>query len=288
MPTWGLVGEQKQHDMSNTLAHYTSLDAMLNIIRGDGLHFRATHFTKLNDSLEFKWPYEALKEKVKKLEGMTDEEVSLCYEKFPYVISLSDEKDDHLLWHLYGKCGYGVSMVLDKELLKKNPTDLIGEFNNNGNRHVLLNMKYANEYNRLSVLSEIEENYVNEGYGTVNDDSDDAFICCSFLKRDEWQCEKEVRYAVIRDKTVHAHYNPESESKCDMSGSEDIHDVKYYARGSEFVPYLDVFLPKKALTAIVVGSRLNFEETKSNIENALHELGGGYENVDIVKSKTFF
>ena len=181
-----------------------------------------------------------------------------------------------------------VSMVLDKELLKKNPTDLIGEFNNNGNRHVLLNMKYANEYNRLSVLSEIEENYVNEGYGTVNDDSDDAFICCSFLKRDEWQCEKEVRYAVIRDKTVHAHYNPESESKCDMSGSEDIHDVKYYARGSEFVPYLDVFLPKKALTAIVVGSRLNFEETKSNIENALHELGGGYENVDIVKSKTFF
>ena len=93
---------------------------------------------------------------------------------------------------------------------------------------------------------------------------------------------------IVRNKIVNAHYNPESESKCDMSGSEDVHNVMYYARGSEFVPYLDVFLPKKALTAIVVGSRLNFEETKSNIENALHELGGGYENVDIVNSKTLF
>ena len=119
MLTWGLVGEHKLHVMGNLLAHYTSLDAMLNIIRDDCLHFRATHFTKLNDSLEYKWPFEALKEKVKDIENLTEEKINLYYKKFPYIISLSEKKDDHLMWHLYGKCGYGVSMVLNKDFIQK-------------------------------------------------------------------------------------------------------------------------------------------------------------------------
>lgn len=288
MPTWGLVGEQKLHVMSNLLAHYTSLDAMLNIIRDDCLHFRATHFTKLNDSLEYKWPFEALKEKVKDIENLTEEKINLYYKKFPYIISLSEKKDDHLMWHLYGKCGYGVSMVLNKDFLKKDPHQQNKEFNDNNNWHVLLKMRYADEFNRLTTLNELEENYVNEGYGSVNNDFDDAFICCSFLKREDWQCEKEVRYAVIREKIMQARYNPTSESKCNMFGFEDTHNVKYYAHGNEFVPYLDVYIPKKALTAIVVGSRLDFEKNKKSIRMALKGLGTGYENVDIIKSETLF
>lgn len=274
--------------MSNTVTHYTSLDAMLNIIRGDGLHFRATHFTTLNDSLEYKWSFDALKEKTKGQEGLTDEETCLYYEKFPYVISLSEEADNHLLWHLYGKCGYGVSMVLNREMLKKDPEELNEEFNDKGDWHVLLNVKYANDYNRLSTLSEIEEDYVNEGYGTINDETGDTYVCCSFLKREDWKYEKEVRYVVVRNNIMHARYNPETEDKCDMFGTEDDRGVKYYARGSEFVPYIDIFLPKKALTAIVIGSRLDFEKTKSGIKQALKELGEGYEDLEIVKSKTLF
>ena len=252
------------------------------------MHFRATHFTCLNDSLEYKWASEALIEMVCKRKGLINEESCLSYEKFPYVISLSEEKDDHLLWHLYGKCGYGVCMILNRDLLKKDTKDLIEEFNKNGNSHVVLNVKYADEYNRLSTLSEIEDDYVNEGYGSINDVLDDTFICCSFLKREDWKCEKEVRYAVVRDTQLSACYNADAENNCIISKDEDVRNVRYYARGSEFVPYQDVFLPKKALTAIVIGNRLDFEKTKSGIENALKKLGKGYENVEIVKSKTLF
>lgn len=285
----GLAGEQKNRtNMNDTLGHYTNLDAMLNIIQRDGLHFRGTHYTMLNDSLEFKWSFEVLKEKIKDKERLSEEEVHRYYDLFPYVVSLSEAIDDHLLWHLYGKCGYGICMILDRKMLKMDSDQLLNEFNIKRNWHILLNVKYANKYNHLSILDDLKNDYEDEYFESENDDYDNIAVCCAFLKQEDWQCEREVRYAIVRNKIMQGRYDPNVKDKNTLSAFEDTENIRYYARGSELVPYIDVYFPSKALTAIVVGSRLDFEKTKANIKKVLKNLGTEYSHVEVIKSETPF
>ena len=49
---------------NKSLFHYTDLNAIFGMVRQNGIHFRATQFSKLNDSHEFKWIYDDIKEEL--------------------------------------------------------------------------------------------------------------------------------------------------------------------------------------------------------------------------------
>lgn len=88
-----------QSKLANQILHFTSCDVLKSIIKNDGLHFWASRYDCMNDSLEYKWLYEPLKEKISRNNISLKGQVDSLYELFPLLfLSLK-----HLILNTYGK-----------------------------------------------------------------------------------------------------------------------------------------------------------------------------------------
>jgi len=116
--------------------HYTSLDALINILkpdRNEKIYFWASHAEFLNDPLEYKFALSLLKPSLEKYEreNSKHEELSKTLPANfgirllelapgePFLLSLSELPDDLSMWRAYGANGSGVSIGLDKNMLEK-------------------------------------------------------------------------------------------------------------------------------------------------------------------------
>lgn len=256
------------------LFHYTSVEALFDIVQKDGLLFRASRYDCMNDSDEYKWLYEPLKARISKEYRMTEGEVDDLYEKFPYVISFSKENNPKL-WERYGNYGKGVCLVLDAEKLMA-----ASERNLGTELDVIMPIKYANEVNKMERLTEAVVQYRELGYGTSNqtEDFDDEIYCSAFVKNEaKWGVEEEVRYARIRENNL---YFKDGE----ISSSEDKYGVQYYLRGDKPIPYLAVDFPLEVLSGVIVGSETD-EQVFMEIKEMMIDCGFKEENVTISKIK---
>lgn len=82
-----------QSKLANQILHFTSCDVLKSIIKNDGLHFWASRYDCMNDSLEYRWLYEPLVEKIVRDNPTLKGQVDSLYEIFPYVVSFSGASD---------------------------------------------------------------------------------------------------------------------------------------------------------------------------------------------------
>ena len=110
-----------QSKLANQILHFTSCDVLKSIIKNDGLHFWASRYDCMNDSLEYRWLYEPLVEKIVRDNPTLKGQVDSLYEIFPYVVSFSGASDHQYFWEKYGENGSGVCLVMNRKIMQ--PTD---------------------------------------------------------------------------------------------------------------------------------------------------------------------
>lgn len=245
--------------------HYTSIESLDGIIRGDCVCLRATHYQHLNDKDEVVWCQESLRELCHELKDMPDEDFQL-YHNTPYIISFCNAKDDFNMWRLYGNNGKGIKLCFDYGLLQ-----LVSKI---GKETVLGKVLYASRNERKAKYRQAAKDYDIE---TLNDPTEDAFSACAFVKNDVYSIENEVRLTVIQDKNI-MFQNGE------FITEDNKHDVKHRMRGSELVPFIEVKFPIGILKSIVVGYELDYEKTKAGIIQIFKQYGETYQNVHIEQS----
>ena len=265
-----------QSKLANQILHFTSCDVLKGIIKNDGLHFWASRYDCMNDSLEYKWLYEPLKEKISRNNISLKGQVDSLYELFPYVVSFSEASDTKYLWEKYGKNGNGVCLVMNRKIMQPTEEQFVKEGD------YLASVRYATEQNKMAKLAEVTFEYRKKGYGTANVSEEfvDEIACCPFVKCEEWSKEEEVRYVRIRERNMLVSY---SENGGRFSYPQDKKCVKYRDKNGKQVPYLDIVFPKLSLERIVIGKHLELETTIKVINILLQQTD--YQNIDIVQSK---
>ena len=263
---------------ANNLFHYTSIKALLGIVQKDGLHFRASRYDCMNDSEEYKWLYEPLKARIAKEQSMSDDDVDNFYEKFPYIISLSEKEDNDEMWNKYGINGNGVCIVLNKEFIIAEAKQHLQE-----NWDIAMTVRYADEKAKLDTLAEVVEEYRKLGYGTANEQEvfEDEIYCSAFVKNKAmWEGEAEFRYARIRERGMEAKYSIRGG---EFTYPEDKRNIKL--RPDKSIPYLDMVFPLQVLDRIIVGPHMDvggMEKIKKELENTVGKV------IDVAPSNVKF
>lgn len=265
-----------QPNLPNQILHFTSCNVLESIIKDDGLHFWASRYDCMNDSLEYRWLYEPLEEKIVRDNPTLKGQVDSLYEIFPYVVSFSGASSHQYFWEKYGENGSGVCLVMNRKIMQ--PTD--EQFAKEGD--YMASVRYATEQTKMAKLSEVTLEYRKKGYGTANNSEEfvDEIACCPFVKCEEWSKEEEVRYVRIRERNMLVSY---SENGGRFSYPQDKKCVKYRDKNGRQVPYLDIVFPKLSLERIVIGKHLELETTIKVINILLQQTD--YQNIDIVQSK---
>ena len=88
-----------QPNLPNQILHFTSCNVLESIIKDDGLHFWASRYDCMNDSLEYRWLYEPLEEKIVRdnptLKGQVD--LYMRYSLMLYLFRV------HLVINIFGR-----------------------------------------------------------------------------------------------------------------------------------------------------------------------------------------
>lgn len=258
--------------MGLNLNHYTDAYALKEIILPDGLKFRATRFSHLNDSQEFRWSQSHLNLYKEKL----CQELGIAYDRdaqsFPYLISFCDVADELLMWELYGNQGRGFMLTLDYDAVRAFSDDANGDKNN---PDVLQPITYANDENWFSRFTATYNQYCEN---RNSNDSNDLDEVCALIKRDIYEHEHETRYMRVGHNTGEL-FNPLTHS---IEEIEFQQVAKFRDGAYGLTPFIEIVLPKSALKSITVGYSLNFEAQKEAIELLLYQRD--YRNVEIFLS----
>ena len=250
-------GRKQLCDMESYVYHYTSLEAFKGIIGEKDICLWATKYDCLNDPLEQKWAQQIVFDKIRKLEDyktMDEKEIAAFHAKYPYTISLCKDCDSRVMWRLYAGDGKGIMLVFKAKVLMKTARE--HTFKDPKNSYeIFAPVVYANDKN---VSECIHSSMKQIAYPELNDEKPNMLAqTCSFIKHEDFRCEKEVRYAVSREfDNIKISYNKVKQCSEVSDVSENISDVKYRMRSNELIPYLEVHLPICSLEKVVVGYQM--------------------------------
>ena len=236
----------------NILYHYTSLDALYAIIdeiNNDDpndvfFKLRATHASFLNDLSEGRLLPNALKTL-----GASDEVLQIIQNTmgYPFVVSLSELRDDLNMWRCYANKGEGVSIGIDKVEL-----DIAVNENNNCK---LDKCEYVKEEELVNLLKE---------KGADKMISNKNVLSMFQILRDA---------LIFKDSSFHA----EAEWR--------IHDfnleTKYRISDNVIIPYREIRIPVSAIKSITLGPKCNRDKNLFSLNRMLKsKIGGSFFRED--------
>lgn len=252
----------KGFEDNSLIYQYTSLEAMLGIVRPDSIIMWATHYQYLNDRDEIAKGVEAMKKYEESLHASQFENL--------FIISFSTNEDDLSMWHMYSGAYSGC---------------ILGFKNNKigGNRvkcayckeDAEKSLEYTENLLNKGALSTIDENgTISCGSRSMLSESLKSFAITSSitstvigLKNKEFAFEKEVRIYVDLEE-------------------EYSHIIKYRKRKSEIIPYIECLIEKDALAEIWIPNNEAKDRTKKSIERMLKQYG--YNDTIVKVSNTSF
>lgn len=184
------------------------------------------------------------------------------------------------MWHLYGGCGKGVSLVLDPNVVSQACDD-------SADWDIFQKVRYATKENVMKELESAVSDFRNSScwMADASEDFDDKIYTCAFVKNEEWKYENEWRYARVRENKIFMHPTADD---IECTPMEDKHELRFYARGPQVVPYLDVSFAPKVLSKIILGNGIDCNQVSSIIHKLLVEFGESYSHVRIEASKAIF
>lgn len=279
--------EQNNNKDVDYFYHYTTqetLCGMLNKCREDNSHdaqenliFWASSIFTMNDPQEMKHGVEVFKVLIPFNEGfyeihpderlnidtLDSEKLLSDHSHTPFVISFSGNRDDLVMWALYGDGGHGVVLKFNKDLTSY-PSTLVGVTKPE-------NVYYGKGSDRIQLIFQIYNKGLLELRSCMNEKQKKECRkktlsklythICPFIKTESYRNEKESRLS---------YYDVPSRL------------VKFRTRNKNVIPYIEVPIPVDYLEEIVIGPCCNFELAKSSIRYLLDCCG--LQRVHISKS----
>lgn len=252
----------KGFEDNSLIYQYTSLDAMLGIVRQDSIVMWATHYQYLNDKDEIK----------KGVEAMKKQEASLTTEMFEnlFIISFSTAVDDLSMWYMYSSGYSGCILGFNKSKIGGNIVRCI--YSEEEADKSLGNTKWLLDKGAVSTID--ENGTISCGSRSLLNGFMKSFVKTGIitstaigLKNKEFAFEKEIRIFVDLEE-------------------ENSHIIKYRKRKSEIIPYIECLIDKDALAEIWIPNNEATPRTKASLERMLNQYG--YNNTKVKVSNTSF
>lgn len=259
------------------LNHYTSASGLEGILKKEHINLRATRYSHLNDSKEYRWIKEKIKDKKEDLCRELDIPYDVDLKTYPYVICFCNLPDDHLMWKLYGNDGKGYMLTFDYEGIKKIAFE---HSPNESDPDHLQQIVYADENDWEEKFRENLKLFEKEGEEAIVHSSD-IHKACALMKRRIYAHENETRYMrCAHDILILSSYNDEPETVYDGEGGEDF---KFRVSDYGITPYIDINFPKVILKSITVGYGYNFQAQRDALNLLLNSRD--YKDVEIIQSQ---
>lgn len=240
--------------------HYTTLEALIGIVRHDGLLFRATNCLYQNDRNELKEGISA----INRIDGMQIQEAAF---RSYYITCFSKNNDSLPMWGMYAANGEGVALGLDFNKININYTGMV-------------QCSYGREEidRRLSNFLNLHNNgktfnLTESGFNQVN------------VSAEEKERQRTNLFIETCLGSKNKCYEYEGEFRCFVEDVDKTHNVHFKSRNGMIVPYVEVAMPKDALKQIIVGPTLNSEITQISILHYLSLNGYDARNIDIKSSQ---
>lgn len=272
----------KKKRVPSILYHYTSVGTLLKIFENsetDKICLRATNAKFFNDPHEYNLAVSLLitsmisYEKEKSIENKISQNIKnrvlnrlSTMPGNPFILSLSENSDNLIMWRTYGFDGKGVAIGLDKKMLDDYSKD---ERNKNVNLHKCI-------YDKNLILNGLI-NYWGYYYDTITikkDENSIGFDSFRFLfdvvdfsfqfKRSEYETEKEWRLC-----------------KNEM----DDNNYKFIERDGVIIPFVEHYFPKEIIKKIIIGPCVNKQLIKDSIITFLKSRKFRLPTKSIIASK---
>lgn len=275
----------------DTLYHYSTIDALLNMVQTDGqLHFWATRYDYLNDGEEFKKGIEVLNtiipkikkefktEEAKKISGYITElgnELKKYYKSGNtgfYVVSLSEEADSLPMWRMYGNDCNGIAIGLDFDIVyhEYDKTETIG-------KEKLRKVSYERDKSIEHTIKSIYELWktleTREGVELANEYANIVNLLCIYIKSQHFEYEKEWRVALY-DWDI----KPDDiEEKC-------YRPIRFRSKNGIIIPYKEISLTTNAIKSITLGPRYDLNRCKESLKMFLKSRNINADKIKITQS----
>lgn len=239
-----------------TIYHYTTLDALLGIIRPQNIVLWATHYQYLNDKKEILLGLES------EISGGI---FSQDFFKNLFILSFSEINDNLMMWVNYSKWAGGCVLGFRRNLLR---TNMVKCSYSIGDAH-----KHIDDFNRLINTGSVTGVDERGGFRRVSKDEISNLL-------DNNNFKKNLLYSSIigiKDKSFE--YEKEVRSFINLEADKLCY-IKYRNRNGLIIPYIEIPYEKKFLKEIwLPGSNETTELTKNSIVRLLKQYG--YNDVEI-------
>lgn len=240
--------------MSDIIWHYTSMEAMLQIIRNRSLFFSRAAY--LNDSREIAWVEHVLKNRSSDDTGLDAEKVQyllgcvlsieVAIRTSPFMASFSMQPDQLSQWRAYADDGKGIAIGFDKDRLLNNLDEL---YTNKGLTILHQRVEYLATDAPSTVIYEAFQRICNETrkrYNSANDDWPINIDANYFIKNAAFQEEEEYRICYLSD-------------VCATNASNIPPEQFRTSHEGRIVPYVELSLAKQTsrlpIVRLVLGPR---------------------------------
>lgn len=283
------------------LYHYTSIDAFMGILKDCKqndfqITLWATHSMYLNDPTEFKLGREICREALLEVEKELDipfqERLSnriynseeMCHQDvmdqvystipekihwgMPYVISLSQNRDNLPMWNTYGRNGQGIALGFNKYRLIESE----GLYIKSCCYNTFLDEEYKALY--LRIRDRWQSLYKNR------DEIEQSNVCD--LIYDSVRLTFRVEMPFVK----HYGYQYENEVRCIAKPYQDT-KIEYRSANNMIVPYIERQIDVQCLEQIIIGPCADSERVKNSLMMYLHDQIANFDilkNIDIIKS----
>lgn len=280
------------------LYHYTSIDAFMGIFENctktnQKITMWATHSMYLNDPTEFKLGKEICREALLEVEkeldipfqerlsnriysseemqyqDIMDQVYSTIPEKFhwgmPYVISLSQNKDNLPMWNTYGRNGQGIALGFNKYRLIDSEGLVIKKCCYN----TFLDEEYKALY--LRIRDRWQSLYKNRDEIEQSNVHDLIYDSVRLTFRDEMPFVK------------HYGYQYENEVRCIAKPYQDT-KIEYRSANNMIVPYIERQIDVQCLEQIIIGPCADKERVKASLTSYLYDKIDHHDRIKIIES----
>lgn len=267
----------KKHCVKKTsmnVYHYTSLEALIKILRSDCICFHGSRYDSMNDPTDCIYA----KDKVlplyrKKLKASERPEAEMEeIENYPYVVCFSKKKDDFLMWRFYHS---EVALIIDKgalfKLQESNKIILVDDVSYTDDKH--LKETFQKKIDGASPDSDMNKAYL---------------YAFPFIKNNAYENEQEVRIIWPDFDLFTAESKGGGEAEIIDQEIPDGIDCKE-VRNGDIRLYKEFKFDKSALKGIIlhIFDKPTFEKTRYHLRLLLHQRGYHIKLEDIVQTQAF-
>ena len=273
--------------MPERVYHYTSLDALRGIL-GKTICLWATRYDHLNDPHEQIWAesvISSLAQQSPYKDSLTESNYEQWFAKYSYILSLCKKADYRNMWRLYCNDGRGFALGFDAGLLSE-----ISKDNSLKDPQHCYDVFEEIQYTTKDEVKSAIDYWKQKGIfnRNINEPFDELMYLRAFIKDKDFDIEKEIRYARIRE-NAEVIISPiaEDDGGVGFDFHPDNYNVKYRMRGDEVVPYIELRFPACTLKSITIGYGYRYADMKPLIYNLLAEYGDLYKEVQLLASNLY-